>query len=169
MTALFRNTVVILGFAVFVTIASQAQERSLNETLALINSALQAHSYVDSDDNLTVTSLSLVPGGSLLVKTSKTQGDNEVSTIYEVALEDIDLAAISCRTRGGHSDLLMELKGKAETQLRCVQRNIVHEWALPAEHRVPVAFRTDPAVTRDLEGALRMLVRLARLDPRYGT
>jgi hypothetical protein len=167
MNTLLRSTVVFLGATVCVAIASHAQERSLDETLAFINRTLEANSYEDTDGKLTVTSISVIPGGSLVVMISRTKDRTEESTVYEMALEEINLNRIWCRARGDHSDLIVGLRGPAKAQLRCVQPSGTHESALPSEDEVPLALRADPLAIHSIAAAFRTLVRLARADPRY--
>jgi hypothetical protein len=169
MTTLSRATIIVGGLFTLQTITSHAQERTLDATLASINTVLQNHSFVDFDDKLTITSLSLMPVDSLTITTSKAREGTEVSTIYQVALGDVDLASISCVTREGHSDIVMKLRGEAKTMLRCIQPSGSHEWTLPPETQVPVAFRSDPPAARALETEIRALVRLACSGTRHGT
>ncbi len=144
-----------------------AQERSLDETVAYVNRTLKDNSFADSEGEITVSRVELGKG-TIAVWVTKFKAGNEISNVYEVSLNDIDITAIVPRSRGGYVSLSLGAKGPVKVRLVCLMASgLKHEWDLPDVREIAVEFASDTGVDRDLTRALAELVAKARKDPRF--
>jgi hypothetical protein len=142
--------------------SAAAQEQSVQQMLADVNTMLRENSYVDDMGQVTFSHVALGDSGTLVVEVTKAKGTNQTTNVYEVHVADLSAGRFQSRNRGDYTSLSLGAKGPIVGRLRCVTGVSDNTWNLPAPTEVAVEFKSNPDVGRSISQALARLITAAQ-------
>ena len=158
----YRAGVTLLALAAIPLAALPAQEQSVNELLANVNTLLRDHPYSDDNGQATVTQVKLPGEGKLMVEITKAQGAMKITNVYEVLLADISASRLNARGHGEYTSISLGARGPITGRLRCVTGATVNEWPLPEPKEIAVEFKDDGQAEHEISAALAELITAAQ-------